>query len=347
MVMFEMARNLFSVNRFEGVVISTVTIAALVGIRKFVKQYSVLISALVVALAVALSEYRMKVLTLTAGLLTLTKYEVSILVASLIAGYYGGRHLYRTVRATWTARKLKKFSKTPRDLVILHGFPRPRTLPNVSPFVLKVETCLRMGRIKYEYDSTEPYGPSGKAPWISVNGEHITDSEFIIDFLLKKFEKDLNNRYGREQLAVANCAKLVLEEHAIWGLSLEKFVFNKTTLIDPTLQMPFLVRLYMQYAIKNRSEAQGMGEHTPEEIEKLVKNDIRSVSYIMGENHFICGDRPCVYDCGIFGILCQIVYGKPDSKYKKLLEEECKNLEDYCVRMKEKFFPDWNDLLAK
>jgi glutathione S-transferase len=180
-----------------------------------------------------------------------------------------------------------------------------------------------------------------------LNGEHISDSEFIIDFLLKKFEMDVNNRYSREQLALATCVKLVLEEHCIWGLSLEKFVFNKLIWVDQSMHMPFLVRLYMPYAIKHRSEAQGMGAHTEKEIEQLVMVDLRAVSAILGENHFICGDRPCEYDCGIFAVLAQVVWGKPDSRYKKLFEEECRNLEEYCVRMRERYFPDWNDLLAK
>jgi len=301
----------------------------------------------VILFAIVFSEYRMNVLSLIKNVFTLSRYEVSILAGIIVAAYFGGRHLYTMVQKKWLARKLKKFSNTPRDTVILHGFPRPRTIPNMSPFVFKVETFLRMSKLPYEYDSTEPYGPDGKAPWISVNGEHITDSEFIIDYLCKKFEKDVNARYTREQLAVATCARLVLEEHAAWGLALEKFVFNHLALIDTSMHMPFLVRLYMQHSIKNKAEAQGMGQHSQEEIEKLVKADLRSVSLILGENHFICGDRPCVHDCGIFALLSHVVWGKPDSHYKKLVDDECKNLEEYCNRMRERFFPDWNDLLAK
>ena len=75
--------------------------------------------------------------------------------------------------------------KTKRDTVILHGFPRPKTTPNFSPFILKLETFLKAAKIPYEFDSTDAFGPKEKAPWISYNGHHMGDSHLIIQFLKK------------------------------------------------------------------------------------------------------------------------------------------------------------------
>ena len=36
-----------------------------------------------------------------------------------------------------------------KDVVILHQFPRGRITPSISPFVMKLETYLRMADIKY------------------------------------------------------------------------------------------------------------------------------------------------------------------------------------------------------
>ena len=55
----------------------------------------------------------------------------------------------------------------------LHMFPRHRHRPSGSPFVIKLETYLRMAGIKYEVDTSKPMGPKGKSPWITFNGEEV------------------------------------------------------------------------------------------------------------------------------------------------------------------------------
>ncbi len=51
--------------------------------------------------------------------------------------------------------KKKKNSKTfPRDVVILHQFPRGLRCPSPSPFALKLETYIRMAGIPYKVNIT-------------------------------------------------------------------------------------------------------------------------------------------------------------------------------------------------
>lgn len=60
-----------------------------------------------------------------------------------------------------------------------------RKVPTPSPFVLKLETYLRMAKIAYEVDKSDIWGPKGKTPWISINGQHVSDSQLIVEFLGK------------------------------------------------------------------------------------------------------------------------------------------------------------------
>lgn len=38
----------------------------------------------------------------------------------------------------------------PKDVVLVHAFPKGRFAPNVSPFVLRLETYLRLAKIPYQ-----------------------------------------------------------------------------------------------------------------------------------------------------------------------------------------------------
>lgn len=42
-----------------------------------------------------------------------------------------------------------------------------------------------MCNCEIQVDTTKPFGPSGKTPWISLNGVDMTDSQLIIEFLNK------------------------------------------------------------------------------------------------------------------------------------------------------------------
>jgi len=99
----------------------------------------------------------------------------------------GGLYLlYLYIKDRRLKQTLEKWSSTPKDVVILHGFPPGKTIVNASPFVLKVQTFMRMANIKYEMDTVDSFGPKGRSPWISLNGTHVADSELIIEFLTKK-----------------------------------------------------------------------------------------------------------------------------------------------------------------
>lgn len=62
---------------------------------------------------------------------------------------------------------------------------RCKTVPNLSPYGLKLETYLKMAKLPYETDIEDMMGPKGKLPWLSDNGQHIADSQFCIEHIRK------------------------------------------------------------------------------------------------------------------------------------------------------------------
>ena len=65
-----------------------------------------------------------------------------------------------------------KMSDKPR--IVVHMFPRHRTRPSGSPFIIKLETYLRMAGISYDVDFAKPMGPKGKSPWITFDGQEVS-----------------------------------------------------------------------------------------------------------------------------------------------------------------------------
>ena len=59
-------------------------------------------------------------------------------------------------------------------------------------------------------------GPKGKIPYITYNGEVVPDSDFCIEFLVKKLSKDLNVEHTNSDNGVARAFSKMCEESLFW-----------------------------------------------------------------------------------------------------------------------------------
>lgn len=60
------------------------------------------------------------------------------------------------------------------------------------------------------------FGPKGKIPWIEYNGTTLGDSQFIIEFLGREFNVDLNSHLSARERATAWAIQKWLEEFTYW-----------------------------------------------------------------------------------------------------------------------------------
>jgi len=122
--------------------------------------------------------------------------HAAIVAGSAFAVVAGGYFLYKQYLKEEEKKKLQKAREKWKshggEKVVLHMFPRPNSSLSMSPFVAKLECYLRVANIDYIADFEYPYSPqTGKSPWITLNGEDISDSQVILEKLAKTFNKNI------------------------------------------------------------------------------------------------------------------------------------------------------------
>lgn len=236
-----------------------------------------------------------------------------------------------------------------KDVVLLHQLDRGVFTPSISPFPLKLETYLRMANISYENDFKDPMGPKGKTPWMTLNGEDFSDSQLCLELLASKFGKDFSSHLTEAERAIGRAFQIMAEEHLYWVVVLWRWVYTKgKTLWAIQMNFPAALRYVMPIVVrkmKGQASAQGMGRHSQEEVIEMGMKDLRAMSAYLGIKPYFMGDTPTEMDCAMFGMLAMIVWCMPGSPFEQHMKGEFINLKDFCERMKDQFWPDWNQCL--
>ncbi|KAK3859175.1 hypothetical protein Pcinc_034686 [Petrolisthes cinctipes] len=116
-----------------------------------------------------------------------------------------------------------------------------------------------------------------------------------------------------------------------------------TRIPNAVLNFAFKLR-YRQAAKKVR--AHGIGVHKPEEIEEFGHNDLTVLSDLLGDKQFFFGDNPSTLDVVAFANLAQVAFMDKEVSYslRDWMTENCSNLVEFCNRIKERAFPDWDEM---
>jgi len=248
----------------------------------------------------------------------------------------------------------EKWNKLDKDTVVLHHYARAKLIPDGSPFGLKMETYLRMADIKYENDFKYPSSPKGKTPWITVNGKDVSDSQLAIEYLEKELEKSLNDHLTPEHAAVARAFQVTLDDRFAWCVAIDRLVYGQGKVImkildlpGPKFTHPFMMKLFKRGTVK-ASHGHGIGRHSEEEVKKIGLADLKAFSEYLGNKPFLFGEKPSIADASLFGFLAEIITTHDESNWlRKAIEDDFKNLVDFVERVKEKYWSDWEEEVAK
>lgn len=219
-------------------------------------------------------------------------------------------------------------------------------VPNPSPFCLKLETWLRMAgvpfRTKLCFDPRK--GPTGKIPFVTLDGETIGDTEVIIAALRERRGVDLDRGMSDGERAVARAFTRLAEEHLYWVVIYSRWIddavfpafsrelFAKLPAIARAIAPPLIRR-----KVRKSLHAQGLGRHAPATIYAKGEEDLAAIAGQLGDKPFLMGAAPRTVDASAFAMVASIADANLDTPLKAIAGRY-PNLRAYTARVRERYY---------
>src|SRR5579883_45027 len=190
----------------------------------------------------------------------------------------------------------------------LHKFGPAFGLSDASPFVMKVETYLRLSGQKYEAVNADVRkAPRAQLPVLEDEGKLVPDSSNIIEHLEGKRGEKMDAHLDARARAVAHAWKSMLEEHLYFGLLFMRWGTDEGwAVFEPTLKemlgamgvpgfMKGMVAKSARKGVVARASRQGIGRAPRAEVVARCNRIVDAWSELLGDSKFMWGDRPTTH----------------------------------------------------
>jgi hypothetical protein len=219
-----------------------------------------------------------------------------------------------------------------------------------------------MTGIAYENIYSAKMSKKGQIPYIEMNGNQIPDSNLAINFLKDYFKEtnpkviEVDSNLTPEQSGIAHTTKMMIENHTCLAGFYYRYVLNMAEffrkMAEPSKDAyPAVGLKFFRYVtpkiVQLRLYLHGLGRHSPQEIAEFSFQDLDAISKILGNKKYYLGDKASTIDCTLYGHLIQFLYIPMDFPQKAYVAEHCRNILDYVQRLREEFWPDWNEQCQK
>ncbi len=236
-------------------------------------------------------------------------------------------------------------------MITLYNFGPAFGLPDPSPFVMKVETLLKMANLPYRTDTTGfTKAPKGKLPYIDDEGTVVPDSTFIRWHLEKKYRIDFDRGLDTAQKATAWAFEKMAEDQLYWGIVHDRWMVEDNFRRGPIqffdkVPAPIrpLVTAIIRRKLRSTLRGQGLGRHSPEEILALATRSIDAIADFLGDKPFFMGGEPTGVDATMFAFACAALCQHFESRIRNAAERR-QNLRRYVGRMAARYYPGVEEL---
>lgn len=220
-------------------------------------------------------------------------------------------------------------------------------LSDTSPYVVKLETWLRMAKVPYRSERGDlRKAPKKKLPYVADGSRLIADSGHIIEYLEEKHNDPLaEKKLSKHDRALSQALKSLFETdlyfivvYLRWWND-DDFEIMKVPLASiiaaagvPKFALPAIMALARRNA-RNIIEAQGTGGHAREEVYAMGRTLVESAAELLGDKKFFLGDTPSRIDASAYGMLATLMADPFDNPVKACAKGR-QNLVDYCERIR-------------
>lgn len=235
-------------------------------------------------------------------------------------------------------------------MIKVHKYGPAFGLPDASPFVIKLETYLRMTGQAYETVASDVRkAPRRQLPLAEIDGRLIADSTVIIEQLEAARPDKLDAHIDFRQQAVPVAFKSMLEEHLYFGLLFMRWITDDGwTVFEPSIRdllakmgvpsfMRGMIAKKAREQTSGRTRAQGMGRKPRAEVVAECNRLIDALSVQFGEGPYFCGSGPTTYDATVYAFVASLLCPAFDNELRKHTAAK-ENLVAYDARMKERYW---------
>jgi glutathione S-transferase len=235
-------------------------------------------------------------------------------------------------------------------MIKVHKFGPAFGLPDASPFVVKVETYLRLSGQKYETVTADVRkAPRGQLPFVDVDGKIVPDSTAIVELLESARPEKLDAHLTAPQRAVGLAFKSMLEEHLYFALLVVRWATDEGwAVFEPNLRemlakmgVPSLLRGMVakraRKQVVGRGRAQGVGRQPLPELVATSNKQLDALAEQIGDGPYFWGDKPTTLDATAYAFVGTFLCSAFDNDIHKHLVKT-KNLVAYHDRINAKFW---------
>jgi glutathione S-transferase len=237
-------------------------------------------------------------------------------------------------------------------MITLYQYRPADGLPSSSPYCIKLEMYLRLAKLEYRVETLKgrSKSPTGKAPYVDIDGKQMTDSGLIIDHLERAYGNRLDGHLTLAQRGESLAIRRMFEEHLY-------FVMLYSRGLDPETQQAAdaalregmgipgplfpIIGALIKRTIRIRLHTQGIGRHSRETLYQFGIDDVAAVSQWLGTRSFGFGDAPTIVDLCVASFIGTIIR-QPWSNPLTVATSKHDNLIAHFERMFALTFPEMN-----
>jgi glutathione S-transferase len=236
-------------------------------------------------------------------------------------------------------------------MITLFNFGPAFGLVDMSPFVTKAETLLRLSGLPYRTEQGNlRKAPKGKFPYIEDDGHLIGDSTLIRWHLEQKYAIDFNRGLSPAESAAGWAFERTAEDHLYWAVADLYWMDDANFARGPRTYLAALpaavrplVAVLLRRRMRARMRAQGMGLHDRSEIIALGSRSVGAIADFLGDKPYFMGDYPTGTDATIFAVVAAALTPHFTGALQQAVARH-DNLRRYVGRMAAKFYPEFAEI---